>query len=41
MAKKLGEIATPDENFMRAPITLPNVAAIKFGIKPHLVTMVQ
>jgi hypothetical protein len=29
------------ENFMRAPIALPDVAAEQFRIKTHLVTMVQ
>jgi hypothetical protein len=41
MAKKLGDFTTPNENFMRAPITLPNVTAEQFEIKPQLVTMVQ
>jgi hypothetical protein len=27
MTKKLGEFATPNENFMRGPIALPCVAA--------------
>ena len=41
MAKKLGEFATPNEDFVLAPTTLTDVAAEQFEIKAHLVTMVQ
>jgi hypothetical protein len=35
MVKELGEFATPNDKFMRAPIALPNVAAEQFEIKPN------
>lgn len=41
MAKKLGEFATINENFISVPIALPDVTAEWFYMKPHLVTMVQ
>ena len=41
MAKKLGEFATPNENFMSAPTALPNVATKQFEIKPYFATVVQ
>ena len=37
----LRDYASSNENFMRAQITLPNVAIEKIKIKPHLVIMVQ
>ena len=35
MAQNLGDFAAPNENFMCAPIALPDVAAKHFKIKPH------
>jgi hypothetical protein len=40
-AKKLGEFATPNDDYLRAPITQPVVDADNYEIKPHFLTLVQ
>ena len=40
-AKKLGEFATPNDDYLRAPITQPAVDAENDEIKPNLLTLVQ
>jgi hypothetical protein len=32
--KKLGEYATPNDDFMRAPITQPSITTENYEIKP-------
>ena len=39
--KKLGEYATPNDDYLRAPITQPAVTAENYEIKPHFLTLVQ
>ena len=39
--KKLGEYAIPNDDFIRAPITQPAVAAENYEIKPNLLSLVQ
>ena len=33
--KKLGEYATPNDDYLRAPITQPAVTAENYEIRPH------
>ena len=39
--KKLGEYATPNDDYLRAPITQPAVTAENYEIKPHFLSLVQ
>ena len=39
--KKLGEFATPNDDYLRAPITQPAVEAANYEIKPNFLTLVQ
>ena len=39
--KKLGEYATPNDDYLRAPITQPAVTAENYEIKPHFLNLVQ
>ena len=39
--KKLGEFATPNDDYLRAPITQPAVEAENYEIKPNFLTLVQ
>jgi hypothetical protein len=39
--KKLGEYATPNEDYIRAPITQPAVAAKNYEINPNYLSLVQ
>ena len=39
--KKLGEFATPNDDYLRAPITQPAVKAENYEIKPNFLTLVQ
>jgi hypothetical protein len=39
--KKLGEYATPNEDYIRAPITQPAVEAKKYEIKTNYLNLVQ
>ena len=41
MAKKLGEFATPSDDYLRAPITQPVVDAENYEIKPNFLALVQ
>ena len=41
MTKKLGEFATPNVDYLRAPITHPAVEAGNYEIKPNFLTLVQ
>ena len=38
---KLGEYATPNDDYLRAPITQPAVTAENYEIKPHFLSLVQ
>jgi hypothetical protein len=38
--KKLGEYATPNEDYIRAPITQPAVEAENYEIKPNFLSLV-
>lgn len=38
--KKLGDYATPNDDFMRAPITQPAVTAKNYEIKPNFLSLV-
>ena len=40
-AKKLGEFATPNDDYLHAPITQHVVDADNYEIKPHFLTLVQ
>jgi hypothetical protein len=40
-AKKLGEFATPNDEFLRAPITQPNVIMENYETKPNFLSLVQ
>ena len=40
-AKKLGEFATPNDDYLRRPITQPTVDVDNYEIKPHFLTLVQ
>ena len=40
-AKKLGEFATPNDDYLRAPITQPTVTAENYEIKPNFLSLVQ
>ena len=39
--KKLGEFATPNNDYLRTPITQPAIAAEDYEIKPHYLSLVQ
>ena len=39
--KKFGKFATPNDDYMRAPIAQPDIAAVQYEIKLNLLTMVQ
>jgi hypothetical protein len=39
--KKLGEYATPNEDYISAPITQPAVEAKNYEIKPNYLSLVQ
>ena len=39
--KKLGEFATPNNDYLRTPITQPTIAADDYEIKPHYLSLVQ
>ena len=39
--KKLGEFATPNDDYLRAPITQPAVVAENYEIKPNLLNLIQ
>ena len=39
--KKLGEFTTPNDDYLRAPITQPAVVAENYEIKPNLVNLIQ
>ena len=39
--KKLGEYATPNDDYLRAPITQPAVVAENYEIKPNLLNLIQ
>jgi hypothetical protein len=39
--KKLGEYATPSEDYIRAPITQPAIEAENYEIKPNYLSLVQ
>ena len=39
--KMLGEFATPNDDYLRAPITQPAVEAENYEIKPNFLTLVQ
>ena len=39
--KKLGEFATPSDDYLRAPITQPAVVAENYEIKPNLLNLIQ
>ena len=39
--KKLGEYATPNDDYLRAHITQPAVTAENYEIKPHFLSLVQ
>ena len=39
--KKLGEFATPNDDYLRAPITQPAVIAENYEIKPNLLNLIQ
>ena len=39
--KKLGEFATPNNNYLRTPINQPAITAEDYEIKPHYLSLVQ
>ena len=39
--KKLGEFATPNDDYLRAPITQPEVVEENYQIKPNLLNLIQ
>jgi hypothetical protein len=39
--KKLGEYATPNDDYLHTPITQPAVTIENYKIKPHLLSLVQ
>ena len=39
--KKLGEFATPNGDYLRAPITQPTIIAENYEIKPNLLNLIQ
>ena len=39
--KKLGEFATPNNDYLHTPITQPTIAANDYEIKPHYLSLVQ
>ena len=39
--KKLGEFATPNNDYLRTPITQPTITAEDYEIKPHYLSSVQ
>ena len=39
--KKLGEFATPNDDYLHAPITQPAVVAEKYEIKPNLLNLID
>ena len=39
--KKLGEFATPNDDYLRAPITQPAVTTENYEIKPNLLNLIQ
>jgi hypothetical protein len=39
--KKLGEFATPSDDYLRAPITQPVVDAVNYEIKTQFITLVR
>ena len=39
--KKLGVFATPNNDYLRTPITQPTIAAEDYEIKPHYLSLVQ
>ena len=39
--KKLGEFATPNNDYLRTPITQPSIVAQYYEIMPHYLTLVQ
>lgn len=41
IAKKLGEFATPNDDYLHAPITQPDVEAEQYEIKQTLLNLVQ
>ena len=40
-SKKLGEFATPNDDYLRAPVTQPAVVAENYEIKPNLLNLIQ
>ena len=40
-AKKFGEFATPNDDYLCAPITQPAVVAENYEIKPNLLNLIQ
>ena len=39
--KKLGEFATPNNDYLRTPITQTPITADDYEIKPHYLSLVQ
>ena len=39
--KKLGEFPTPNNDYLRTPITQPAIAAEDYEMKPHYLSLVQ
>ena len=39
--KKLGEFATPNNDYLRTPNTQPSIAVEDYEIKPHYLSLVQ
>src|SRR4051812_5556560 len=39
--KKLGEFATPNNDYLPTPITQPTITIVDYEIKPHYLSLVQ
>ena len=39
--KKLGEFSTPNDDYLRAPITQPAVVSENYEVKPNLLNLIQ